>query len=211
MGVADGLLGYMESPDLPRCPTAKLAEKARGYQASDPIRSEGHPRIRTTRSASTSKEASAAGGGIFSQTKGRGIHGTKTQKPTPQSSSSRTVLEVRCGERSEVEIGSNYDVHNTTSPTQELRRPPDEGWRKGCAFPTPREVPGTTPGSRSSGGRFETENGELVLEAKTLEEVERIVAQQLDYYNRKRRHSELASGRPYEVVLSARDGEEMRP
>jgi hypothetical protein len=59
--------------------------------------------------------------------------------------------------------------------------------------------------------RFETENGELVLEAKTLEEVERIVAQQLDYYNRKRRHSELAFGRPYEVVLSARDGEDMRP
>jgi hypothetical protein len=38
-------------------------------------------------------------------------------------------------------------------------------------------------------GRFETENGELVLEAKALEEVERIVAQQLDYFNRKRRHS----------------------
>ena len=44
-----------------------------------------------------------------------------------------------------------------------------------------------------------------------LEEVERIVAQQLDYYNRERRHSELAFGRPYEVVLSARDGEDMRP
>ena len=65
------------------------------------------------------------------------------------------------------------------------------------------------PWIESFWGRFETENGELILEAKTLEEVERIVAQQLDYYNRKRRHSALNYRRPYEVVLAARDGEDI--
>src|SRR5215211_8809271 len=108
--------------------------------------------MRTTRSASSSKGLRLRVVVSSPKPKGGASIARKPKKPTAQSSSSRTVLEVRRGERSEVEIGSNYGVHITTSPTQELRQPPDEGWRKGCEFPTPREVPGTTPRSRSSGG-----------------------------------------------------------
>ena len=38
------------------------------------------------------------------------------------------------------------------------------------------------PWIESFWGRFSVENAELILEAKTLEEVKRIVAKQLDYY-----------------------------
>ena len=67
------------------------------------------------------------------------------------------------------------------------------------------------PWIESFWGRFETENGELILEAKSLEEVRRIMAKQLDYYNRKRRHSALAYRRPYEIVFAATSGEDTPP
>jgi transposase InsO family protein len=60
-------------------------------------------------------------------------------------------------------------------------------------------------------GRFETENGQLILEARIFEEVRRIVTAQLEYYNLKRRHSALDYGRPYEVVLAATTAEDARP
>jgi transposase InsO family protein len=66
------------------------------------------------------------------------------------------------------------------------------------------------PWIESFWGRFETENGELLLQAQTLEEVRMIVAGQLDYYNRKRRHSALGYRPPYEVVLEAINGEDRR-
>lgn len=66
------------------------------------------------------------------------------------------------------------------------------------------------PWIESFWGRFETENGELILEAETLEEVRKIVKEQLEYYNRKRRHSGLDYRRPYEVVLEATNGEDRR-
>lgn len=66
------------------------------------------------------------------------------------------------------------------------------------------------PWIESFWGRFETENGELILEAKTLEEVRVIVGEQLDYYNRRRRHSALDYRVPYEVVLEATTGEDRR-
>ncbi len=59
-------------------------------------------------------------------------------------------------------------------------------------------------------GRFETENGELILEAQTLEEVKVIVEEQLEYYNHKRRHSALGYRPPYEVILETIDGEDRR-
>ena len=59
------------------------------------------------------------------------------------------------------------------------------------------------PWIESFWGRFETENGELILEAETLEEVRTIVSEKLDYYNRRRRHSALGYRAPYEVVLEA--------
>ena len=40
-------------------------------------------------------------------------------------------------------------------------------------------------------GRFGTENAQLILEAKTLEEVKGIVAEQINYYKRKRKLSTL--------------------
>jgi putative transposase len=68
------------------------------------------------------------------------------------------------------------------------------------------------PWIESFWGRFETEkNGELILEAETLEEVKEIVDEHLEYYNHKRRHSALDYRRPYEVVLAAITGEDMLP
>ncbi len=64
------------------------------------------------------------------------------------------------------------------------------------------------PWIESFWGRFETENGELILEAETLEEVRKIVEEQLEYYNCERRHSALDYRRPYEVVLAAITGED---
>jgi len=66
------------------------------------------------------------------------------------------------------------------------------------------------PWIESFWGRFETENGELILQAETLEEVRAIVGNELDYYNRKRRHSGLDYRRPCEVVLEATNGEDRR-
>ena len=59
------------------------------------------------------------------------------------------------------------------------------------------------PWIESFWGRFETENGELILDAETEEELREIVEEQLEYYNHKRRHSALDYRRPYEVVLDA--------
>lgn len=67
------------------------------------------------------------------------------------------------------------------------------------------------PWIESFWGRFETENGELILQAETLEEVRKIVEEQLEYYNHKRRHSALDYRRPYEVVLAATTGEGALP
>ena len=66
------------------------------------------------------------------------------------------------------------------------------------------------PWIESFWGRFETENGELILEAQTLEEVRTIMGEQLGYYNHRRRHSTLGYRRPYEVVLEAINGEDRR-
>ncbi len=67
------------------------------------------------------------------------------------------------------------------------------------------------PWIESFWGRFETENSELILEAKTLEEVNKIVNEQLEYYNHKRRHSALDYRRPYEVILEAITEEDTLP
>jgi putative transposase len=64
------------------------------------------------------------------------------------------------------------------------------------------------PWIESFWGRFETENGELLLQAETEEELRTIVEEQLEYYNRDRRHSALDYRRPYEVVLAAITGED---
>ena len=60
----------------------------------------------------------------------------------------------------------------------------------------------------SSSTNCRTMRPERSLAAKTLEEMREIVAEQLDYYNRKRRHSALAYRRPYEVVSAATTGED---
>lgn len=66
------------------------------------------------------------------------------------------------------------------------------------------------PWIESFWGRFETENGELIVQAETLMEVRMIVGNQLEYYNRKRRHSGLDYRRPCEVALEATNGEDSR-
>jgi transposase InsO family protein len=66
------------------------------------------------------------------------------------------------------------------------------------------------PWIESFWGRFETENGELILEVETVEEVRTIVGEQLDYYNRRRRHSALDYRVPYEIVSEMTAGEDGR-
>lgn len=66
------------------------------------------------------------------------------------------------------------------------------------------------PWIESFWGRFETESGELILEAQTLEEVRMIVGEQLGYYNHERRHSALDYRAPYEVLLETINGEDGR-
>jgi putative transposase len=66
------------------------------------------------------------------------------------------------------------------------------------------------PWIESFWGRFETENGELILEAQTMEELRTVVGEQLDYYNRRRRHSALDYRVPYEIVSEAIAGEDGR-
>ena len=82
----------------------------------------------------------------------------------------------------------------------------EEGARLSYAYRGAKD----NPWIESFWGRFETENGELILEAETLEEVRMIVGEQLDYYNHKRRHSALDYRVPYEVVLEAIAGEDSR-
>lgn len=66
------------------------------------------------------------------------------------------------------------------------------------------------PWIESFWGRFETENADLILEAETVEEVREIVDEQLDYYNRRRRHSALDYRTPYEVLSETIAGEDGR-
>ncbi|MGH3085788.1 MAG: integrase core domain-containing protein [Rubrobacteraceae bacterium] len=64
------------------------------------------------------------------------------------------------------------------------------------------------PWIESFRGRFETENAELILEAETVEEAREIVAEQLDHYSHRRRHSALDYRAPCEVVSETMAGED---
>lgn len=49
-------------------------------------------------------------------------------------------------------------------------------------------------------GRFKTENGSLIQEARDLEELQAIVGEQICYYNRSRRHSARRNEAPCTVL-----------
>lgn len=49
-------------------------------------------------------------------------------------------------------------------------------------------------------GRFKTENQSLFHEAMNIWELRRVIAQQIDYYNRRRRHSTLGNTAPMDYV-----------
>jgi len=49
-------------------------------------------------------------------------------------------------------------------------------------------------------GRFKTENQSLFHEAMNIWELRRVLAQQVDYYNRRRRHSTLGNTAPMSYV-----------
>jgi putative transposase len=86
-----------------------------------------------------------------------------------------------------------------TSHVWLYRLPLEEGTRLSYAQRGAKDYPWI----ESFWGRFETESGELILEAQTLEEVREIVGElgeQIDYYNRRRRHSALGYRPPHEVV-----------
>ena len=53
-------------------------------------------------------------------------------------------------------------------------------------------------------GRFKTENESLFCEARNIWELRRIVGQQVDYHNCKRRHSALGYRTPREVLRKER-------
>jgi len=50
-------------------------------------------------------------------------------------------------------------------------------------------------------GRFKTENASLFHEAKNIWELKRVIAQQIDYYNRRRRHSTLRYMPPMDYII----------
>jgi len=50
-------------------------------------------------------------------------------------------------------------------------------------------------------GRFKTENQSLFYEAMNIWEPKRMIAQQIDYYNRRRRHSTLGNTAPMDYII----------
>ena len=50
-------------------------------------------------------------------------------------------------------------------------------------------------------GRFKTENASLFHEAMNIWELKRVIAQQIDYYNRRRRHSTLGNTAPMDYII----------
>jgi len=51
-------------------------------------------------------------------------------------------------------------------------------------------------------GRFKTENRSLLLDARTLEELQAVVAERMDYYNNRRRHSTIGYQAPIMYIVS---------
>jgi putative transposase len=51
-------------------------------------------------------------------------------------------------------------------------------------------------------GRFKTENRSLLLDAQTLEELQAVVGERIEYYNNRRRHSTIGYQVPIEYVAS---------
>ncbi len=51
-------------------------------------------------------------------------------------------------------------------------------------------------------GRFKTENRSLLLDARTLEELQAVVAERMDYYNNRRRHSTIGYQAPVMYIAS---------
>ena len=58
------------------------------------------------------------------------------------------------------------------------------------------------PQMESFFGRFKTENRSLVLDARTLEELQAVVAERMDYYNNRRRHSTIGYQAPVMYIAS---------
>jgi len=50
-------------------------------------------------------------------------------------------------------------------------------------------------------GRFKTENQSLFHEAMNIWELRRVIVQQIDYYNRRRRHSTLGNTAPMDYII----------
>ena len=53
----------------------------------------------------------------------------------------------------------------------------------------------------SFNGRFKGENKGLFYEAANIWEVGRLIAQQIDYYNSRRRHSSLGNTAPIDYIV----------
>ncbi len=87
-----------------------------------------------------------------------------------------------------VSLGSRCHSTSSIQATTGCRRS-SSGTERGC--PTLSGVRGTTRGSSRCEAIFKVENGSLLSEAATLEELEWVIDRQMLYYNQERRHSGL--------------------
>jgi putative transposase len=58
------------------------------------------------------------------------------------------------------------------------------------------------PEMEAFNSRFKTENRSLLLDTKTLEELEALVSERIDYYNNERRHSSISYQAPVVFIAS---------
>jgi transposase InsO family protein len=58
------------------------------------------------------------------------------------------------------------------------------------------------PEMEAFNSRFKTENRSLLLDAQTLQELQALVAERMDYYNRQRRHSSIGYRAPMTYIAS---------
>jgi len=73
-----------------------------------------------------------------------------------------------------------------------------------------KDTPGENAAKESFIGHFKVENRDIFLEAKTFEELKRIVEGRINYYNQKRRHQTLGYLTPRAYLKKWQRGVEKR-
>ena len=99
----------------------------------------------------------------------------------------QVVLEVLKGDRDAVEITRAYELHPST-----VSRWKREFLENGANGNTMME---------SFNSRFKAENGDLFHGAANIWELERLIANQIEYHNSRRRHSALGYTAPIDYII----------